>query len=156
MRSISDLYRELTTLNSSIERIIQASRYSEYDDLSGLELDARDPEQRLLREELRSILDHLERASSSISYLSQPIAYSGTLHKQANGRYMLDGYELTSGNGLEALVPCEIYSEEQNDYIEGVEWVASRLEHDGNDYYLVGYRDLQLEGLTARKRERRY
>lgn len=156
MRTISDLYGELKKLNSSLESIITASNYSEYGDLSGLELDAKDPEQRLLREELRSILDYLERASSNISYLSQPIEYSGKLHKQDNGRYMLDGYELTSGSGLEALLPCEIYDTEQEDYIAGVEWVASRIEHNGKDYYLVGYPDLKLEGLQARKRERRY
>lgn len=156
MRTISDLYEELKKLNGSIKSIITASKYSEYDDLSGLEMDTRDPEQRLLREELRSILARLERASSNISYLSQPIAYSGTLHKQANGRYELDGCELTSGSGLEVLAPCEIYSEEQNDYIAGVEWIATRLEHNGKDYYLVGYPELELEGLQARKRERRY
>ena len=110
----------------------------------------------LLREELRSVLYHLDLASDNLAYLSQPIGYRGKLHKQSNGRYELDGYELTSGSGLEVLAPCEIWSEEKQDYIEGVEWVASRLEHNGKDYYIVGHNDLELEGLEARKRERRY
>lgn len=156
MKTINELYEELKKLNGSIESIIHASRYSEYDDLSGLECDNKDPEQRLLREELRSVLYHLDLASDNLAYLSQPIGYRGKLHKQSNGRYELDGYELTSGSGLEVLAPCEIWSEEKQDYIEGVEWVASRLEHNGKDYYIVGHNDLELEGLEARKRERRY
>lgn len=156
MRSISDLYGELKKLNGSIESILEASRYSGYDGLSWLEMDSQDPEQRLLRGELESVLDKLERASSSISYLSQPIAYNGKLHRQRNGRYELDGCELTSGSVLEVLAPCEIWSEEKQDYIEGVEWATSRLEHNGIDYYLVGYSKLKLEGLEARKRERKF
>lgn len=102
MKTISELYEELKKLNGSIASIIHASRYSEYDDLSGLECDSQDPEQRLLREELRSVLYHLDLASDTIAYLSQPIEYKGKLHKQSNGRYELDGCELTSGSGLEA------------------------------------------------------
>lgn len=149
---IDDLYKKLAVINESLKDIIHDSEYDEFDDLSGVEMDNKDPEQRLLREELSRVLDYIDRASCTLSYISQPIAFSGTLHKQDNGRYALGGYELTSGSGIEALVPCEIYSEEQNEYIEGSEWVASRLEHNGKDYYLVGHKDIQLEGLVARRR----
>ena len=33
------------------------------------------------------------------------------------------------------------------------EWAASRVEHDGDDYYIVGYPDIKLDGLKIRLRE---
>ena len=80
--SIKDLTKELEKLSYSIEQVLKQSSYSEYDDLSGLEV--------------------------------------------------------------------LIY----DDFEERYSWVASRIEHNGQDYYIVGLRDTKLEGLKARIRER--
>lgn len=155
MKTIDELTEELKKLNSSLKSIVKASTYSEYDDLSGLEYDRTDPEQLFLVEEYRGILDKLESVSRSISYLQQPIAYSGKLTKQENGRYSCGEYELTSGSGLEVLEPCELLNSE-GVFVDGYRWTSTRLEHNGNDYYLVGVQADSLEGMQARIRERSY
>ena len=155
MKTINELKEELKKLNSSLEGVIRASGFRDYDDLSGLEYDRTNPEELFLVEEYRGILDQLERASSNIGYLTMPIAYSGRLTKQANGRYSCGGYELTSGNGLEVLEPCEVLNSEGH-YIDGYRWTSTRLEHNGEDYYLVGVHVDSLEGMQARIRERRF
>lgn len=149
MKTIKELYKEAAKLSNEISDLLTASKFTSYDDLSGLEADEKDPEQHLLREEMRIALEHLEYANITIDYLGKPIAYSGTLHKQDNGRYKLGEYELTSGNCLEVLAPSDLLSG------NGWEWTKTRIEHNGTDYYLVGYSDLVLEGLTARVRGRR-
>jgi hypothetical protein len=70
------------------------------------------------------------------------------LEKLADGRYICDGYELTSGYRLEVL----IYDENEECY----RWVATRIEHNGEDYYLVGLRDASLASIRERIREPLY
>ena len=146
MKTINDLKAKLDKLNQELKYIIRDSEYSDYDDLSGLECDTSDPEQVFLREELKSIMYELDNASSNISYLNQPIAHEGELYKLDNGRYACDGCELSSGYGLEVLV----YDETEERY----SWVATRIEHNGEDYYLVRLSDTPLAGTRARIRER--
>lgn len=152
MQTIKDLQQELEKLNSTIERLLEQSRYTMYDDLSGLEYNAAEPEEQLLKEELGSILYRLEEVSSTIAYLSRPIKSIGKLHKGSNGRYSFNDIELSSGYGIEALVPTEVCI--NGEWQEGYKWLASRIEHNGEDYYIVGYSGA-LEGLTVRVRERR-
>lgn len=144
MNTLKDLLTELYTVNTKIKSIIKASKFDEYDDLSGLNIDYDDPEQRFLVNELRGAMTFLDNASSSISYLQRPIAGEYTLHKNSGGRYECSAHEYTSGNGI------EFYFYDQ--YEERFTWAASRVEHDGNDYYIVGYKDLSLEGLRVRRR----
>lgn len=146
MRSIKDLKAELDRVNRELKSVISASKYHYYDDLSGLECDTSDPEQLFIREELKSVMYELDKVSYNLSYLNQPIAHEGILYKLDNGRYACDGCELSSGYGLEVLV----YDEYEGRYI----WVATRVEHNGDDYYLVGMRETPLAGTKARIRER--
>lgn len=149
MRTIRDLQQELEKLNRTMVRLLEQSRYAMYDDLSGLEFDATDPEEQLLREELGSVLYRLEEVSSTIDYLSRPIKSIGKLHKGSNGRYFFNDIELSSGYGIEALVPTEVWVNGERQ--EGYKWLASRIEHNGEDYHIVGYSGA-LEGLTVRVR----
>lgn len=50
----------------------------------------------------------------------------GKLHKNERGKYELDSET----------------------------WVKTRIEHDGTDYYAVGLRDMNLDGMTAREPRR--
>ena len=86
----------------------------------------------------------LDEVHRQLEYLALPVRYSGQLHLQENGRYKLGEYELTSGSSVEVL----LYDEWEEVY----KWVASRIEHNGESYYLVGHTDTALEGLKARKR----
>ena len=65
----------------------------------------------------------------------------GKLHKNERGRYELDEEtQFTCGSVIELKV-CET-------------WVKTRIKHDGTDYYAVGLRDMNLEGMTAREPRR--
>jgi hypothetical protein len=88
--------------------------------------------------------------------LERPVTIEGTLHKKSNGRYSVKDYELTSGSGLEFLCEDDChsrYDKKSDSYINYQYWRASRIEHDGKNYYLVGTnRDIELEGLKVRIR----
>ena len=60
MKTINELKEELKKLNSSLEGVIRASGFRDYDDLSGLEYDRTNPEELFLVEEYRGILDQLK------------------------------------------------------------------------------------------------
>jgi hypothetical protein len=144
IRKISELGVRLEKINNSIEDLLKETQYLNYYDLSGLECDVKDPNELMLREEYRTILDHLERAYSTIQYLGGSIKTEGVLRKQRNGRYSLNGTELSCGYKLEALV--------YDDFDERYQWVAGRIEHNGTDYYIVGLSEVDLEGLKVRVR----
>lgn len=152
MQTIKDLYNELEKLNSSIDNIIKASEYKEYNDLSGLKYDEADPETLLLKDELGAVMDKLEDINYTIDYLSRPIKSTGKLHKGSNGRYSFNNIELSSGYCIEALIPAILCVD--GEWREGFRWFLSHIEHNGKDYIIVGYNG-ELEGLTVRVRERR-
>lgn len=141
MNTIKDLQQELNTINQVLKDILKRSRFNEYSDLSGLEYDSDSPEELLLVDELQDVLYRLDEASNIITYLNKPIRKKGILAKSCNGRYTYDGRELTCGCCIEALVPED----------DRHKWISTRIEHDGNDYYLVGYKG-SLSGLLVRER----
>ena len=154
MRTLQDLKEELDRISGRLTSIIRDSGYEDYGELSGLEYDTEDPESLFLKDELEDALEMLDKVNSGIKALNQPIAVQGQLHKGNNGRYSVEGRELSSGYGLEVLAPTEVVATESGDWKTGYKWVATSMEHNGEDYYLVGFADLPLEGLTVRIRER--
>ena len=54
------------------------------------------------------------------------------------------GYCCRSGSLIEALL--------QGDPGEAPCWVQAKARHDGKDYYLMGYEDIPMEGLSVRVR----
>ncbi len=153
MRTLLELKEGLDRISGQLTSIIRDSGYEDYGELSGLEYDTEDPESLFLKDELEDALEMLDKVNSGIKALNQPIAVQGQLHKGSNGRYSVEGRELSSGYGLEVLAPTEVATK-SGDWKTGYKWVATRMEHNGEDYYLVGFADLHLEGLTVRIRER--
>lgn len=145
MNDLEKVLSSASILSWKIGAILNESKFEEYDDLSGLNIDSNDEEQLLLQDELRSILGHLENAKRDIDYLNKPIAYTGYLQKNSRGRYETGDKEYTSGNGIEVLI--------YDDFYEKNRWVKTRVEHNGKDYYLVGYGDISMQGLKVRIRK---
>lgn len=110
-----------------------------------------DPDEMFLFDELCDLISPLCRLHRELSYLRIPCSDTQVLKRYPNGRYGYDirpfkeGRTFTCGSPIEAL----IYDEAGYP-----RWVSSRIEHDGSDYYLYGYSDVPLNGLTIR--ERRY
>ncbi len=59
MADLQMVLAEAVKLNQSISKFLKFSTYTDYDDLSGLDIDLKDGEQLFLRDELRDITDRL-------------------------------------------------------------------------------------------------
>lgn len=127
--------------------------------MSGLKIDYQDNEQLFLLDEVRIVMEQLENVSNAINYLKRPISYTGILHKNQSGRYELEnGYYYTSGSSIEFLCTDryhETYNEKSEEYEIVPYWCKSSVEHDGNDYYIVGHNDILMENLQVRVRSRK-
>ena len=145
MTDLQKVLEEATRLSKSIRQLLRLSTYNEYDDLSGLEMDLTDPEQVLIRDELRVVMDKLADVEDLISYLNSPIQEVSRLHRNSQGKYeTARGHSYCCGSRIEALVT--------DDYHNGPYWTRTSVEHDGEDYYLVGCKDVSMNGLTVRVR----
>ena len=100
-----------------------------------------------LREQTENLLESLALFHAEFRYLTSPVSGEYQLTLFPNGRYgFFDGniHTLSCGKAIEAKLhdshgrPC---------------WVKSRVEHDGNDYFLWAYPGIPLAGLTIRERE---
>ena len=144
MENIKDLLNELDSVNHKIKSIMRASQFPYCDDLSGLNYDTDNPDDAFLLTELCGIMKKLDDTSRNIEYLTRPIKGTYTLHKNRNGRYECSAQEFTSGHGIEFYY--------YNDFYDRFEWAASRVEHNGNNYYIVGFPGVSLDGLKIRIR----
>ena len=136
---------EAVKLNKSITQFLRFTTYPVYSDLSGLDMDLTDGEQIFLWDELRRITDRLADVQEYIAYLSRPIVEVSHLRKGTAGKYQTaKGHFYDCQNSIEALVIDE--------YRDAPYWTRTTVEHDGADYYLRGFRDLPMNGLTVRVR----
>ena len=147
MTDLKEVFSETNDLYCRIDRILKLSTYDEYDDLSGLEINDKDSEQLFLLKELQSIMESLNEVRGRLAYLALPVKEVSRLHKNSDGRYETkSGHCFNSGCRVEALI--------SDGFQEVPYWVRTSIEHDGKDYYLVGYRQTELEGLKVRLRGR--
>ncbi|MBQ1388626.1 MAG: DUF5348 domain-containing protein [Clostridia bacterium] len=140
--NIQQLHDRLNDLK--IEKLLSQSGFDIHNDLYDMECES-DPDSLMLREELTDVLYHLDIASSILKHLKKKVVGEYTLHKNNNDRYSCAAWEFTCGNRI------EFY--DYDDDLEKYRWYVSRIEHNGNDYYIVGFRNLSLDGLRIRIRK---
>ena len=145
MNDLEKILQSAVSVSRDISDLLKMSTYLEFNDMSGLKIDYKDPEQLFLLDELRDIMESLDKAADHINYLNQPVKYTGYLHKNSRGRYETTFREYTCGSGIEVFL--------YDDFWERDRWVKTRVEHDGRDYYLVGYNNVGMENLKVRVRE---
>ena len=105
MADLQAALSEAVKLNRSISQFLKFSTYTDYDDLSGLDIDFSDGEQLLLWEELRRITDRLADVQEYISYLTRPITEVSILRKGTAGKYRTaKGHFYDCRSSIEALV----------------------------------------------------
>ena len=107
-----------------------------------------DPDERFLRDNAASLLSTFVELHEELRYLRTPTHGEYTLQLFPNGRYGYyseDGRKhiFTCGKTLEAKIH-DNYGRQQ--------WVRSRIEHDGSDYFLWEHGLVPLSGLTIRER----
>lgn len=145
--NLNELKSKIIQVDGRIKEVLKESGYLEFGEMD-VDYDNNNPDESFLATELQRLLHYLDDVHSTISYLQQPIIHEGYLQLQDNGRYVCDGVELTCGSALEVLI---------EDYFDNhLEWVASRLEADHGQYYLVVKPNLKLDGIRARIRERKW
>ena len=145
MAELSMALVQMKGLKSRIDDILSVTTYDEHADLRGLHADHRDSDQLFQLKELRAIMRKLADIGGNIEYLFRPVQETGILHKDENGEYRTGkGYCYRSGSLIEVLL--------QGDANEVPCCVQTKVEHDGEDYYLVGYEDIPMEGLRVRVR----
>lgn len=145
MNKLSELTMKLNSLNADIKEVLEYSKFRDYEDLSALDYN-KNAEDLLLIEEYRILLDKLDYVSNEIEYLKRPIKEEGTLYLNELGRYQIKGSNTyySSGYGIEFLT--------YDDYKDCYCWHTSTVEHNGKDYYIVGYPSVELNGLKVRVR----
>ncbi len=142
---INTVLEEIAELKIQIDDILRSSTYDEHADLRGLHVDRKDSDQLFLLKELRSIMRKLADTGCSIEYIFRPVREVGSLHQNEGGEYVTgQGYPYRSGSLIEVLL--------QDDSHEVPCWTLTKVEHDGEDYYLVGYEEIPMEGLNVRVR----
>ena len=94
---------------------------------------------------LSRIMDKLDNIRGQLSYLERPVVSTCELVYNPNSdRYECDYHEFHCGDPIEFLY---------FDDLERYEWICSRIEHNGDRYYIVGYRNVSLDGLKVRFRQ---
>ena len=154
--SLKDLQMAMDSLQIQLSDILQQSMYREYDDLSGIVCDANNPDEQLLVDEYKGILYRLSDVEYSLSYLKRPVEYEDTLVVRPDGRYGTRNGRTyyTSGSRIEFLYNDDVLGEDG--YFKTVPvWRISSVEHNGSDYFIAGYPDVDLDGLKVRVRKRR-
>lgn len=154
-RTLNDIMAEIKELNPKIKQILNHAEYENYDDLSALDYNNADADQLFMLDELQQILSKLDDVSHTLGYISRPIRAEGTLYKNMNGRYEVEGHELSSGSGIEYLSTDgdHMRYDENDEFVCVPYWKSSRIEHNGKDYYIVGATELDtLDNVRVRIR----
>ncbi len=110
--------------------------------------DSGDPEGRFLKEAPEDLPTSFEDLHEGLDYLKAPSHGQYLLERFPNGRY---GY--VDGRGISHTFTCGSPIEAKITDAHGQpRWIHSRIEHDGNDYFLWLHGSVPLAGLTVRER----
>ena len=156
MKTLKDLQEEMHQLSFQIDKILNYSDYRYADDLSEIKYNKKNPDDLLLIDEYRSILEKLSEVQCQLKYLSLSVDFTDTLTIQPDGKYESQDNEVCfpSGSIIEFLTTEEVMGEDGH-FKEVSCWRISRIEYDKDGYYIVGYKDVNLNGLTVRFRKNR-
>lgn len=143
---IGEFQKRMDDALDEVKHLLVQSGYYDNLTLENIGCDRDDPDDVQRWNELMNASKLLLKAVDDLNYLHRPIAGTSRLHLNTNGRYEDDFNEYTSGSDIEFLL------------VENCStpyWVHSRIESDDNgNYYIVGYKWLDIEGLETRVRRK--
>lgn len=143
--NFEELKQAMKELNEQIDKILDISGYDEYDSLEQyLEYTENTPDTRQLLKEYGEIIYKLQDIQTLLNYLEKPY-HIYTIKENESGRFeAANGYYYTCGSGI------EFHTTDEN----GIgTWNISRVEAKNGRYYIVGFEDVEMEGLTVKIRE---
>lgn len=157
MADLKALSDEMEKLKKQIETVLHISGYRECEDLSELDdyWQIKSPDDRQKLERYQGILYKLDKMQEQLAYYEKPVKEVSRIYRNEDGRYETDRghYYYTSGSCIEFLRTEEVYNYDTDEWENALIWTTSRVEHDGLDYYIVGYPGVGLSGLEVRVRE---
>lgn len=146
-KKLNDIWSEISSLQKKIQEIVEPEGFFKPDlhtQLQDISFHHLSPDERQKLDELCKMEGYLRNILRSLERLNAPVACEGRLHKRSDGRYGLEnGNHFTSGSAIEVLV---------DDEDEGPYWLTTRVEHNGDDYYIVDRPNWSMEGLYVRSR----
>lgn len=147
--TLNDIFLRLCDIDRKAQTLFADAGF-DYEDGLGCKVcpDPDDPEERFLQEALENLLIPFENLHEGLDYLKSPTHGEYQLERLPDGRY---GYcddhgirhAFTCGSPIEAKIP---------DGYGRPHWIQTRIEHDGNDYFLWLHGSVPLPGLTVRER----
>lgn len=146
--TIQELDEMLQKLRLPIREVIKKTEFEDCDDLSALKDFGKitNPDEFQLVDEYRNALYHLCHAYQIINYMSRPVDKESTLFLNSQGKFECSFHTFHCGDRIEFYYYDEDY--------ENYKWCSSRVEHDGEKYYIVGHRNVDMNGLRVRNRKR--
>ncbi len=147
--NVKELMKKVRSLTGEIKEIVRISGYDYGSCEFEVDYDRENPDEVQLYKELYSMVEKLDDIRSEVEFLNKSIDEVSELHKNECDRYeTASGTELTCGTGIEFLYHNPHYEDEPP------RWVSARIEHNGKDYYIYGYPNVDLS--TALIRLRKY
>lgn len=142
--SVKEYQKKMDNLALDIKHILNEGGYDwDYGTFDNVTAPENADERQILNTIIRAA-DKLEAVVSSLKYLSRPVVTEQTLcYDPTDERYKCDYCTYTCGKGIEFYY----YNEDMECY----EWAESRVEYS-DGYYIVGYRNVSLDGLRVRFR----
>ena len=101
------------------------------------EFDYDNPDEKHKHNVALSLVYKLDEIKSTLEWMRKPVRAEGYLQRNSNGRFELDGIELTSGS------PIDAWDEEYE------EWITTRIEHH-EDYYIYHLREQDPQDTLVR------
>lgn len=147
-----DVFSRLHEIDQAAQALVREAGFSfDTGSAQNVSFAPEGPDTRFLKESVELLLDPLGEMHSLLSYLETPASPEHVLERFNNGRY---GYR--DGNGSRREFSCGQTLEARITDSSGcLLWVKTRMEHDGDDYFIMGHRSVPLTGLTARERRQR-
>ena len=101
------------------------------------------PEEKYQHDTVRSVISQLADVQTQIKWMNKSVISEGILVKNNIDRYEIQGTEIEFSSGS----PLDVWNNEWN------QWETSRIEHNGEDYYIVSLgRNKPISGLKVRKK----
>ncbi len=136
MIEIERIDEEFERLREVISKLMVSTGYDKDEDLTNVTYDSSSPDDLQRIEKYREMLYKMTGILGDLNYLKRPVLFEDKLILRLGGRYGTINGEAyyTSGSQIEFL-NYEDLKEEESAPI----WRTSRVEHDGNGYYIVGF-----------------
>lgn len=146
--TVKELNTMLRKLGIGIKEMVEVTEYDRYEDWSCIkDFDKiTDPDELQLLDEYQTVMRHLCDIYYTLLYQQREIIGEGVLSFNAQGYYEDKYHEYHCGDGIEYYF--------YDDWDEKYKWRTSRIEHNGNRYYIVGNPNIELSGLRVRHRKR--